>query len=204
LCDPDLYRFDPESDFRRVRGAGSLTPQGLAVLRELTILRDQGAREHNIPSRSFLRDEVLIDLSRSPAKSVEKLAKVRGLPRPVEAEYGSQIVAATLRALALPSSQHPEAQQTDSSPSERFAADALWAAAQCLCIGQRIDPNLVTSRAEIGELHRHLSNRGEAPTRLLNGWRKNAVGEPLVNLFRGAAPISLTWSGSRLKATVAE
>jgi ribonuclease D len=70
------------------------------VLRELTIWRDARRGEENVPPRSLLKDEILIDLSRNPAKSVEKLDRVRGLPRPVEKAHGQRIVEATLRALA--------------------------------------------------------------------------------------------------------
>src|SRR4029079_14339773 len=92
LCEPTQYQFNPQTQYLKVRNASSLSPQGLAVLRELTIWRDAIARAHDVPSRSFLRDEILIDLSRSPVKSVEKLNRVKGLPRPVEAAHGAQIV----------------------------------------------------------------------------------------------------------------
>src|SRR6185295_5419736 len=68
MCDAKLYHFDPETAFMRVRGATSLSPQALAVLRELVIWRDAVARAHDVPPRAFLKDEVLIDLSRSPVK----------------------------------------------------------------------------------------------------------------------------------------
>src|SRR6201999_456557 len=117
------YAFDPETQYLRLRGATSLTPQGLAILRELNMLRDQGAREHNIPARAFMRDDVLVDMSRSPIKTVEKLPNAPPPPRPVEAEYGSRIVAATQRALALDPSELPAQRPPDPSPSERVSAD---------------------------------------------------------------------------------
>lgn len=185
-----------------IRGATSLTPQGLAVLRELTIWRDGAARDHNVPPRSLVRDEVLVDLARSPVKSVEKLVRVRGLPRPVEQAHGAQIVESTQRALALPASALPKHKQVEQSPSERFAADALWAVTQCLCIGYSIDSNLVTNRQEVGELHRHLLAGENAPDiRLMSGWRKEAILQPLRNLVGGQTNIGLVWeegSGLRL------
>src|SRR5689334_9830120 len=73
MCDARLYQFDPETAYHRVRGATSLSPQGLAILRELVIWRDAVARAHDVPPRAFLKDEILIDLSRSPVKTLEKL-----------------------------------------------------------------------------------------------------------------------------------
>jgi ribonuclease D len=72
MCQVSEFGFDPESQFLRVRGATSLQPRQLAVLKELTIWRDQCARQHDVPARSFLKDEILIDMSRqrsSPSTS---------------------------------------------------------------------------------------------------------------------------------------
>src|SRR5207237_2457085 len=115
--------------------------------------------------RAFLKDEILIDLSRSPVKTLEKLARVRGLPRPVEHAHGREIVEATQRGLATPPGKFPFARPIEPTPTERCGADAPWAAAQCLCIGQSIDPALVTSRQEIGEFDRAISE-GKSTERL--------------------------------------
>ena len=135
VCEPDLYGFDPQTQFLRVRGATSLQPRNLAILRELTIWRDGAARTHDVPPRSFLKDEVLIDLSRNPVKSLEKLGKIRGLPRPVEHEYGQQILDATDRAMSLPPIHLPSTRESEMSPVERFRADAIFAAAQFVVRG---------------------------------------------------------------------
>ena len=52
LCDPVLYRFDPDTYYQRVRGATSLQPKNLAVLRELTIWRDAAAHRASDRNRS--------------------------------------------------------------------------------------------------------------------------------------------------------
>jgi ribonuclease D len=189
LCDPKQYLFDPQTQYLKIRGATSLSGQGLAILRELTVWRDGIARAHDVPPRSFLRDEILLDLARAPAKTVEKLDRVRGLPRPVEHAHGPEIVAATLRAIATPHDDLPQTHHIEPTPSERFKADALWAAAQCLCAAQSIDSSLVASRQEIGELF-----RGGNDLRILKGWRKQAVGEKLQNLIRdGHAEIAIAF-----------
>lgn len=195
LCDPTQYRFDPETYFHRIRGAAALAPRNQAVLKELTIWRDSLAREHNVPARAFVKDEVLLDLARSPVKSVEKLDRVRGLPRPVEQAYGADLIAVTARGLATPTEQLPRPKDDEPTPQQRFRADALWAAVQCMCAGQSVDPALVSSRHEIGELYRALSG-GERPGQehLLSGWRKEAVGQPVLDLVAGKLKLELDWS----------
>jgi len=200
ICEVSRYRFDPETQYLRVRGATSLSPQGLAVLRGLTIWRDAAAREHDLPPRAFLKDEILIDLARGPVKSVERLERVRGLPRPVEAKHGTTIVETTLRALSLPLEKMPQAKTIEPSPTERFRADALWAATQAISSGKSIDPALVTNRQEVGELYRHIvTSSVHDELSIMQGWRREAVGEPLMKLIRGACGLSLEWKVGSLR-----
>ena len=203
MCDARLYEFNPDRAYLKIRGATSLGASGLAVLRELVIWRDAVARAHDVPPRAFLRDEVLIDLARSPVKSLEKLARTRGLPRPVEAAHGKEIIDATQRGLATPPGKYPFARTHEPTPSERFAADALWAAAQCLCVGQSMDVALVTSRQEIGDFHRHAIAKTDAShLSLMQGWRREALGEPLLAPPSAASAASCDAVGRRRAAAL--
>ena len=199
-CDPALYRFDARTQYLRVRGAGSLQPRNLAVLRELTVWRDGAARAENLPPRAFLKDEILTDLARSPVKTPDKFDRVRGLPRPVEREHGAAIIAATQRALGLPAGDLPEARSdSELGPTERFRSDALWAAAQALCAGQQVDPALVASRQDLGEFYR-AATRGEdlSALRCMRGWRKAVLGEPLLRLMGGSLRAAMRWENDLL------
>jgi ribonuclease D len=202
LCDPERYGFDPENHYSRIRGAGSLPPQGLAVLRELTIWRDSAARKHDVPARSFLKDEILLDMARQPVKAVEKLDRVKGLPRPVEAAHGAAIVDATLKGLAVPASQRPVARSIEPTPSERFGAEAMFAVAAVMCAGQSIDAGLVASRQDVAELYRSLIENSPLPDlRLLKGWRAQACGKQLLEMFKGNGSLQLAWENGRLLAS---
>jgi ribonuclease D len=198
LGDPARFQFDPMSDYLRVRGATSLPPQGLAVLRELAAWRDAAAQHANCPPRAYLKDEILMDMARSPIKAVARLERVRGLPRPVEAEHGQAIVDATARGLAAPvdslQPRHPEP-----TPTQRFGADALWATIQAMCAGRGIDANLVASRQEIGDLYRHLLGETDSSgLRLMKGWRAMAAGKPLLEMYRGGIDLNLHWRDGRM------
>jgi ribonuclease D len=199
MCDPLRFGFNPDSSYQRVRGAGGLGTGALAILRELTIWRDAAARAHDVPARALLRDEILIDLARSPVKHVEKLARVRGLPRPVEFEHGRAIVEATLRAINNPHPTVRASRGVEPTPSERFAADSLYAIASSLCAARSIDPALVTSRQEIGELyHRLISGSAHDNLHLFTGWRRDALGRPLIDFLAGRAGCELAWRDGKL------
>jgi ribonuclease D len=204
-CRIEEFKFDPQQQYLRVRGANSLQPRNLAVLRELTIWRDTAAREANVPPRAFLRDEIMIDLARGPVRSTSKLSGIKGLPRPVETEYGQQIVSATEKALALTEIDLPAQREPEQTPPEKFRTDSIWSVAQALCSGQGIDIAVVSSRQDINDYYHYLTNSDESrqPHHLLTGWRKDALGEPLQKLLAGTGGIELRWEkmGLRSKKT---
>ncbi len=200
LCDASQYRFDPDTQYLRVRGAASLQPRNLAVLRELTVWRDTSARQHDLPPRAFLKDEILIDLARNPVKSVDKLDRVRGLPRPIENAHGAEIVEATSRAWSMPAADLPAQKNTEQTPTERYRSDALWAAGQAICAGNSVDPAVVTSRQEMADFYQALAAGADlSDLCLMKGWRREALGEPLIKLFNGSMKVSLAWTDGSLR-----
>ncbi len=137
---------------------------------------------------------------RTPVKSVEKLARVRGLPRPVEAAHGAQIVQTTIRALELPADSFPAQRESEPSPADKFRADALWASAQCLAYGRGIDPSLLTNRQQIGEFYRLLANGDDLEqSHLMQDWRREALGEKLAQMLQGKTQFTMKWSGNLLQ-----
>jgi ribonuclease D len=202
LCDPTQYGFNPKTHYLKIRGANALPARQQAVLQLLTIWRDGCARSHNVPARTFLKDEVLLDLARSPVKTLDKLERVRGLPRPVEAAHGAEIIATTARGLAQPITDLPVVRDFEPTPQQRFQADALYAAFLCLCAGQSIDPSLVASRQEVGDLFRAITagetldgnGAKQSPQHgLLIGWRKEAAGQAILDLLAGKLKLHLHW-----------
>jgi ribonuclease D len=195
-CEPSFYESEPERQYLRVRGVGNLPPRNLGVLRELAAWRDGAARAHDVPPRALLKDEILIDLARTPVRSVDKLARVKGLPRPVEIDFGGEIVAATEQAFALAENALPLPRDTEQTPPEKFRTDALWATAQATCAGRGIDMAVVGSRQEVNDLYLQLTSIAGKPatSRLLTGWRNEALGETLKKLLVGKRQVTLSWN----------
>lgn len=203
LCDPALYLLDPEQDYLRLRGASGLPPQNAAVLRELYAWREDAARAANVPPRSYVRDEVLLDMARRPIKQVSELDRVKGLPRPVEESQGQIIVERTQAGLAVAATHRPAAPLPEETASERFGVDALWTLLQAYCYGQAVDPAVVCSRAEITRLVRHPAAAADDPPRLFRGWRNEFVGRHLESLRSGQARIDLRYAENALRSNIA-
>lgn len=201
MCAPAQYKFDPDVQWLRIKGAGSLDRKHAGVLRQLVIWRNRSAKELDVPPRSFLRDEILIDMSRSPIKSVDKLQRVKGLPRPVESEHGQTIVDLTAKGLAEPPPNVPESGTYEPSPTDRFKSDALWSAGQSICYAKGIDPALVGSRADFAELFYKLRDEADpSELKVMTGWRRQAAGDELLELYAGKLRFGFRWEGG-LRAT---
>jgi ribonuclease D len=203
LADRSLHVFDPEDSYLKIRGSGLLAPRNLAVLRELTIWRDAVAQQEDVPPRTLCRDETLLDMARQPVESIANLSRVRGLPRHIESELGEQIVAATKRAMELPLDQCPAIRAYEPAPAEKFRADALHYVMQSLSAGRQIDPSLIASRQEIGDLCRTAAaGKPDGEHRLLRGWRREAVGEKILALLAGQSELSVRWADGTMQSEV--
>jgi len=199
LCDASTYGFDAYRQLNRVRSGRSLNPKARMVLMELLKVRDQGAREHDLPPRTFLADEVLVDMARRPTRKKEKLADVRGMPKPVAAEYGQRFVEAIEQARSADKSQWPRTMSPSEKLDERIRIDALWATMQSYCMGRRIDPTLVTNRTEVARAYFAIVKHKKSPTgRLAEGWRGVLLGAFIERFLRGDASVRLHWREGRL------
>jgi ribonuclease D len=199
-CDPKRFGFDAETQYTRVRGVRTLQPRSQAVLRELAIWRDAAARRADKPPRSFLKDEVLIDLAKAHPASPSELSKVHSLARRIAEEHGVAMLAAIARGWSLPREQQP-IPEAEPGAAEKHRHDAVLAAFQCLCVGMHLDPGLVASRRDVERLYEHVeSGSGETPE-LLRGWRAQAAGEALCAFLRGERAIGMTWEDGALRAS---
>lgn len=199
LCEPGLYKFDPRVQAGRVRGAKGLGGRDLGLLLELVTLRDRGARLHNLPPRAFIKDEVLLDIVRRPPKTAQQLAAIRGLPRPVEQQYGQEILETVQRVTALPKSHWPKSREIEETATERFQIDSLWSAVQTYCMGRGVDPALVATRAEVADHFRALQAGKLSDQQALHtGWRGQFIGQFIADFLRGDTHLNLHWRMERL------
>ncbi|MEM8874148.1 MAG: HRDC domain-containing protein [Planctomycetota bacterium] len=194
LCSLDRHRFDLDDATGRVKSAGSLTPAQKCVLRELVAWRDQRSRDNDLPPRAFVKDEVLIYLSRKRKLKVSELSGIKFMPRPVAQDFGDEIVAAWQAGTAEAENAPPPPKIPDEpTPTERFHASAFHAAVAALCHSRGIDPDLVASRQETMKIaHRHLSGRSIDGLPMFNGWRGVAVGESVKGLLDGV-DVHISW-----------
>jgi ribonuclease D len=199
MCSFTQYQFSPETACLRIKGASSLKPFQLGMLRELAIWRDAAAREADLPPRAYLKDEILIDLCRNPVKTPERLAAFRGLPHPVVTNHADAILKALVDGAAQPMPDLPGLRKIEQSSAEEFTTDSVSALLQVISHAQGIDAGLVASRADLAAMLADLDRPEQLALHpLMQGWRKAAVGDQLLAVLREKRLVQLSWVAGRL------
>jgi ribonuclease D len=97
---------DPDA-WLGVKGARELPPQGLAAMRELFALREQLARAADRPPFKILGEDTLLRIAQTLPRDAATLGTIVGVTPRVQGRWGTAILAAVERALALPEADLP-------------------------------------------------------------------------------------------------
>ncbi len=92
--------FDPET-FWSVKGARDLSPQEAAVLRELYVMRDERARQADLPPFRIVSDETLLALARRQPRSSADMEGIKGFTPLVRRRIGAHVIDAVRRGLEV-------------------------------------------------------------------------------------------------------
>jgi ribonuclease D len=176
LLDPALYRAEPEQAYRRVKQGHTLSPAQQQVLRELASWREETAQSSNRPRGWIARDPVLLYLAQSCPGSVEALEKVRGLDEGIRKRHGDAIVQAIARGLAHePRQLFARVLPLDTQQTQR--RDRMLELVRERAAELGIHPPVLATRRDIENLA-----RGRDDTPVLSGWRRQLVGEDLLEI----------------------
>lgn len=180
-------RNDPDA-YQDIKGAKRLPRRGLAVVRELHAWREGLAASGDRPAFKVLGDESLLTLAEARPRTLDDLARVRGiLPR--LREEANSILDAIRRALALPDSGLPQVRVSlrpavPEPTRKRIEALRAWRAKEAAQLGVDISvvlpQRLLEKVAEAApkEVRQLGSIEG------LRRWRVQAFGHALVDAVR--------------------
>lgn len=96
-----------EPAFLRMKGAKTLKPHELAILRELFQWRDGIAEKQDRASFMILGNDVILSLATDPPKGMKDILQRKGVNERVIERYGIAIMAAVQRGLDLPKEEWP-------------------------------------------------------------------------------------------------
>jgi ribonuclease D len=188
LTDPQSYRLEPREAWRRLK-TRSDRPRFLAVLRELAAWREEEAQKRDLPRSRVLKDESLLEIAAHAPKSVEDLARSRGLSRNVaEGRQGAAILDAVKRGLEMPEAEMPRAQARPDLPASIGpVVELLRVLLKTKCEKHGVAQKLVASAADL-EL---IAADDEAQVPALHGWRRELFGADALALKHGTLALAV-------------
>ena len=191
---------EPQERYQRIRGWDTLKPKGAAVLRELAAWREAEARRRNVPRGRVMRDEVLLQLARHPPKSVHELRGLRGVHSSEVDRHGEQLLATMASALALPSSSWPEVpRERKPDPESTGIVELLQAVLRARAAEEGISPTMLATSSDLQTLVEAKQNRATLDVPILRGWRRQLVGDLLLQVLDGAVTITVDRTSGALR-----
>ena len=183
FSEPLTYEPEPDLAYLRLRGSRSgMTARVTAMLRSVAAWREREAAARNVPARTLVRDEILMELAQRPPRRMTDFARVRGFPEGDETTLGPDILDALNQARQLSEEDLPPplAGGDEETSAERILGDLIYALAASLCLAKDIAPELAVSKTSALDLV-----MGRDRSVLMSGWRREVLGEALSGLVGG-------------------
>jgi ribonuclease D len=182
---------DPNEAWWRVKEARQLRGKSVGVAQALTAWRERRAAESNQPVRFVLPDLALVGMAQRPPKTVDDLARVRGLDeRHLRGRQADAIMDAIDEGLALTKDEVRMPPTGDVDRDLRPAVTLVSAWISQLSRRLQIDTMLLATRNDVEALL-----RGDEHARLTSGWRADVVGQDIRKLVEGRAALSFDGHG---------
>jgi ribonuclease D len=198
------YERDLQRLYLRLPRTRALSRRGLAVLRDLAVWREKEAMARNEPRGRVVSDDVLLELARRVPRHIPDLTILRGL-HPMEIKRsGNAIIETVAQAMRLPESEWPmpQFQRTD-DPEVSLSVDLLEVWLRSRAAEMEIGPSYLGTRHDMAMLYAWAQGEpaGEEIIHLLTGWRREIVGDDLVDIAQGKASLHLEPASRRVVLT---
>jgi ribonuclease D len=183
---------EPDQVFRRLPRVGDLKPQAAAVALEVTRWRERTAAREDRHVRWILPDPAIVEVARRQPQRLAELSDIRGVKGSSLRRLGPELLEVIRRG--------QEAQpvklnrvRPDSPPDEAGALVSLVdALLRARAHEAGLASGLVAARAELLEVvMAELAGTGEPEVPLLDGWRRDLVGEEVLELLRGRRSVTV-------------
>jgi len=198
--DMALYRRAEQDKLCRIKGAGSLKAQELAVLQALLEWREGAAQVLDRPPRTVLRDHLLVEIARTKTSSPAELRDLRGFN--LSARNTRTISEIIREALALPQERWPKVIHRDTeTPQETVLVTLATALLRGYSLDHNIAYGLVATKKSIRDLIRFYLDERRDGGDLTRGWRGETAGALLREFIEGKRLIGVDLRNGKLRLT---
>jgi ribonuclease D len=175
----------------RIKGAKSLSPTQLAILRELYLLRDARAREVDRPPFKVLGNRTLLEIAECQPRTMTELGQLKGITELILRRLGKEILEAVVRGKESP---HAPLQRIEGSGRRRMdrrterRVERLkrWRTARSRELG--LDPGVLCPNTQLEATAWRNPSRPEEVAEIpeLKAWFVREFGHEIVEALRGA------------------
>ena len=186
LANPATYQNDPQEAWKRVK-VKSGKPQILAVLQALAAWREERAQEKDLPRNWIMRDETLADMAAQMPRDVNKLSKIRNMPKDfAEGSGGKALLSVIEKALASNHKYWPQKDKKKPLSAKASATvDILKMLLRITASRYEVAARLIASSEDLEAI----AVDDEADVPLLKGWRRDVFGNEALALKSGIIAI---------------
>jgi len=170
----------------------SLDPKLRAIARELVVWREETARAQDRPIPSVLSDAGLVEVAKRRPGGMAQLEQIRGINESTMRRRGRAILEAVQRGRS-----RPPIPIEGERPSQPDALDApVIALAEALvrtrALEEELAYELIAARADLQRIVLAMRDGKPPPdVRTLRGWRREVVGDELLELLDGRRSLTV-------------
>jgi ribonuclease D len=175
-----------DSVFARLPRINGLDGRVRAVARELVAWREETARTADRPASTVLNDAALVEIARRRPADQKALGQIRGVSEPTLRRRGAGVLEAVARGREQPPIP-PDGQRPPPPDAQDAPIIALGEAlVRTRAMEAELAYELIAARADLERIIRaQRDGLPEPETRTLQGWRRQLVGEELLELLAG-------------------
>ena len=187
--DESLYTFEPEEAWQRLKLRGN-KKHYLAALKAAAAWRERTAIKKDIPRRRVLKDDAIYDLAQQRPRTIEALAKLRGIPRGFEKSSSAKGLIDSLAAAIENAEDYapPAPKVKHMPPSLGPRIEMLRTLLRLRTEVEGIATRLVANARDIEQLAA-FGEAADIPA--LKGWRREIFGADALDMLRGKIALRL-------------
>jgi ribonuclease D len=170
LEDRRLYEPDLELAWERLRGIGQLAAEPRSRAKALAVWREKLARERDLPRAWILADTAIFSIAHANPATPVALEAVQ----PMNEKFAATLLEA-LRNSSVSAADHEPIQDARPTPEQKALLDRLSKIVDARAAELGLSAEVLAPRGELKALA-----MGKRETHALTGWRKQEIGELLL------------------------
>lgn len=176
LLNPALYDINPKLAIERMKGARNLRGKRRAVATRLAAWRETEALRANRPRQWIAKDSALLEVAANMPDSIEALGRIEGMPAGLIRRSGALILGAVSATGEDDNNYRPPA--TPDEQQKAILKSVQKQVAECAAdLG--LAAETVASKRDLSAV----IMGGDRASKVLSGWRRDLVGERLLELL---------------------